>query len=284
MKNQISVIIHTLNEEKNIENCLRTVSWADEIILVDMHSTDRTVEIARRYTDKIYSHRPLGYADPARQFSLEKANYEWVLSVDADELVPYKLKVKLEQIIGEDLADVVYIPHNNYFAGVQVKGVGWGALQNLHPRLFKKSYIRFSPDVHQFAQINEEARILRLEDPELGFIHFSYVDVEHFIQKMNRYTTLEAENKYKSGERIRTRHLILRLLSEFRWRYFKYKGYKDGDTGLYLSLLLVFYRLVTYLKLYLMQKYETLKPGDKIRREYDQIAQKVIQEYDQKSK
>ena len=85
---EISILIHTLNEERNIRNCLETVKWADEIIIIDMYSDDRTVEITKEYTDKIFYHERMGYADPARQFGLEKATHEWVLQVDADELVP----------------------------------------------------------------------------------------------------------------------------------------------------------------------------------------------------
>ncbi len=89
---KISVLINTFNEERNIKNCLESVSWADEIIIVDMYSDDKTVDIAKNYTDKIYYFERMGYADPARQFALKKATHEWVLIVDADEMVPLELR------------------------------------------------------------------------------------------------------------------------------------------------------------------------------------------------
>ena len=113
----ISVLINTFNEEKNIENCLKAVKWADEIIIVDMYSDDKTVEIASKYTDKIFYFKRMRYADPARQFALKNASYDWILVVDADELVPLKLKNKILEISIKNLGDVVYIPRSNYFAG-----------------------------------------------------------------------------------------------------------------------------------------------------------------------
>ena len=94
----VSVLIHTLNEERNIRNCLETVIWAEEIIVVDMYSDDKTVEIAREYTDKIFYFERVGYVEPARKFALERATKPWILVVDADELVPRKLYEKLKEV------------------------------------------------------------------------------------------------------------------------------------------------------------------------------------------
>jgi len=145
----VSVLVHTLNEEKNIRNCLETVKWADEIIIVDMYSDDKTTEIASEYTDKIFYHERMGYADPARQFGLEKASNEWILILDADELVPLKLKKRLETIIEEDLGDIISIPRNNYFFGKVMRHTGWGPLQDTLHRFSRKntflSPIKYTP-------------------------------------------------------------------------------------------------------------------------------------------
>ena len=212
---EISVIIHTFNEERNIRNCLETVKWADEIIIVDMYSDDKTVEIAKEYTDKIYFFERVGYVEPARQFALEKATHEWILVVDADELVPLKLKNKLIEIMEKDLADVVFIPCNNYFFGRLMQGTGWGALQDYHPRFFKKNFVSFSEGIHAKFRINKDARIYYIDDPETGFIHFNYIDVEHFLDKLNRYTTIEAKNMFKGIKpALNLGKLLLRFLIE----------------------------------------------------------------------
>lgn len=280
-KKPVSVLIHTLNEEKNIRNCLETVKWADEIIVVDMYSEDKTVEIAREYTDKIFSFERLGYADPARQFSLKKASNNWILSVDADELVPKKLRDKLFNIMDEDAADVVYVPHNNYFFGDLVKYVGWGASQDFHARFFKKDFLTYTNDIHAFIKIEDGAREYKIENPEEGFIHFNYIDVEHFIEKMNRYTTIEAKRLFDSGETINSKQLLRRVLGEFKFRYMDMKGYKEGFKGFSLSMLMAMYRLVSYVKLSLMREHDSKNPREKIREKYQNLADEVILEYEE---
>ena len=280
-KKPVSVLIHTLNEEKNIRNCLETVKWADEIIIVDMYSEDRTVEIAREYTDKIFSFERLGYADPARQFSLKKASNNWILSVDADELVPKKLRDKIFSIMNADAADVVYVPHNNYFFGDLVRYVGWGASQDFHARFFKKDFLTYTNDIHDFIKIKDGAREYKIENPEEGFIHFNYIDVEHFIEKMNRYTTIEAKRLFDSGETINSKQLLRRVLGEFKFRYMDLKGYKEGFKGFSLSMLMAMYRLVSYVKLSLMREHDSKNPREKISEKYQNLADEVILEYEE---
>lgn len=278
----ISVLINTFNEEKNIKNCLETVKWADDIVIVDMYSEDKTVDIARNYTDRIYFFERCGYADPARQFALEKAKYDWCLIVDADELVPHRMYLKIKDIIKNDLADVVYFPRNNYFFGILLQGNGWGALQDKHPRLFKKHFMELSSAVHAIFKIKNNARIMSIENPEEGFIHFNYVDAEHFVDKLNRYTTIEAENMFKGLKQKPNNFLkeIYLIVREIGGRFFFREGYKDGVVGLYLALLMGAYRVSSFLKLRLMEKYNSQKPRDEILRVYQNIAQDAIKEYD----
>ncbi|MBI5680688.1 MAG: glycosyltransferase family 2 protein [Methanobacterium sp.] len=277
---KISVLINTLNEEKNIANCLETVKWADEIIIVDMYSKDKTVEIAKKYTDKIFFFKKMRYADPARQFALEKVSNEWILVIDADELVPIALRDKLIQIMENDLGDVIYIPHSNYFFGSLIKGLGWGPLQNPHPRFFKKEFINFSGEIHNFFIINDAARIYNITDPAESFIHFSYVDVEHFIEKMNRYTTIEAENLYEKGQTIRIRGLMFNIIRyEFINRYITLNGRKDGFRGISIILLMAMYRTLVYMKLKLMERYNSKNVEKKINEDYKKIALNYIAEY-----
>jgi glycosyltransferase involved in cell wall biosynthesis len=279
IKTPVSVIINTFNEEKNIRNCLETVKWADEIIVVDMYSEDRTVEIVKEYTDKIFFFKRLGYADPARQFALEKAANDWILSIDADELVPIKLKNKLINIMRKDEADIVYTPHNNYLFGHLLEFTGWGAKQDMHVRFFKKNFLNYTEDIHNFVAIKDNARIYKIKDPEEGFVHLAYLDVEHFIEKMNRYTTIEAKRLFDAGEDINSKQLLKRILDEFKFRYMDLKGYKEGFRGFSLSMLMAMYRLVTYMKLKLMRKHNSKGPREKIREKYNKIALEIIEEY-----
>ena len=276
----VSVVINTFNEEKNIKNCLETVKWAEEIIIVDMYSDDKTVDIARDYTDKIFFFERMGYADPAREYALSKATKNWVLIVDADELVPVKLYRRLKEIIENDLADVVMIPRNNYFFGTLLKGTGWGPLQDMLPRFFKRGYMELSPAVHSIFRIEPSARILKIENPEEGFMHFNYIDVEHFIEKLNRYTTIEAKNMFDGIKpNYGFMNLLLRLTKEFVRRFFYKKGYTDGINGFGLTVLMLAYHTTSFLKYRLMKKYATINPREEILRKYQGIAQEVIAEY-----
>ncbi|MFA0832549.1 MAG: glycosyltransferase family 2 protein [Methanobacterium formicicum] len=283
---KISIIINTFNEEKNIKNCLESVKWADEIVIVDMYSEDNTVDIARKYTDKIFFFKRMGYADPARQFALEKASNEWILVVDADELVPLKLVNKLHEIIEKDCGDVIYIPRNNYFAGKQIHNMGWGALDDLQPRFFKRKYLNFGEKIHDFYNINEDARIYKITDPHEGFIHFSYLDFEDYIDRLNKYTSIESKNIFENEEKQNQQKniisLLFRLLNVFFSNYIRQKAYKDGFRGLSLSLLAVIYNLTVYLKLTLMEEYNTIDTREKVRDEYLKIVDKLLLEYTKK--
>jgi glycosyltransferase involved in cell wall biosynthesis len=272
----VTVIIHTLNEERNIRNCLESVKWAEEIVLIDMYSDDKTVEIARQYTDKIYYHERVNYVEPARAFGLTKASNEWVLVVDADEMVPKKLKDCLQEIATNIECDGVLIPHGNYFFGKKMIATGWGTMQDMHIRFFKKQYMIYSDQIHSFSHLKEGTKIYPIKDETCSFIHFNYLDPEHFLEKMNRYTTIEVQNLKDKRKSISTYQLVKRVLDIVYDRYIRKKGYKDGFQGLALSLLMGTYVLSMELKLLISEKYSC---RDEIVNEYNKIAEGIIKEY-----
>lgn len=278
-KNNISVIINTLNESKNIRNCLESVKWADEIVLVDMYSDDNTIEIAREYTDKIFFHKRIGYADPARQFALEQVSNEWVLMIDADEMVTRELANKLLSISLEGRLDAIWVPRENYFFGKKIINTGWGALKDKQMRFFRKNAIRYTEKIHDFVNIEKNAIVYTISDPSYSIIHFNYVDIEHFIDKLNRYTTIEAKHKYNSNVRESLLKSLIGMVFEFIKRYFLYKGYKDGFEGFYLSLFMSFYKLASDAKFHLMKKYNVENTKDAISTEYNKKAAEIIDKY-----
>jgi glycosyltransferase involved in cell wall biosynthesis len=279
--NKISVLINTLNEENNIRNCLESVKWADELIVVDMYSDDKTVEIAKEYTDKIYYFERLGYADPARQYALEKATNSWILVIDADEMVPVGLKRELEKIMKYGIADVVRIPRNNYIFGHLMKGTGWGALQDMHYRFFKRDYVSFNGKIHAFTEITDDAKIYEIKNPKNGFIHFNHIDIEYFIEKLNRYTTIEAKNMFNNDKKPPKTFLeeLFRIIYEFFNRFFIKGGYKDGFLGFYLALLMGAYRASAYFKYRLMVKYSSEVPKNKILKLYGEISRETTRNF-----
>lgn len=275
----ISVLIHTLNEENNIRNCLECVKWADEIIIIDMYSDDKTRAIAREYTDEIFLHERMGIADPARQFGLQQASNEWVLVVDADELVPIQLRDYLLKIARENNYDAVSIPRRNYFFGNLIQETGWNALQDRQMRFFKKQYMIYTHHIHRFVQLNPQANVLEISDPQCSFIHFNYISTEHFIEKLNRYTTIEVKNAMERNEKFSKIKTCKRIYREFWSRFVKDKGYKDGFQGLMLAILMSAYQASIGLKHYLAVKYNTINVEEHVKQQYQQLSQSEIDKY-----
>lgn len=279
MKPTISVVINTLNEEHNLPYALRSVhSWADEIIVVDMYSEDRTVEIAKDYGAKVFFHERIAAFDGARQFAIDQASNEWVLVLDADELVPEPLSRKFADIISADNFDVVFIPWLNFLLGAALMHTGWGPDQDKHPRFFKKNKMITSSTIHEFMQPAEGARIQSLKFKNGYYIvHFNYVDTNSFLTKLNRYTDVEAIQAHDRNKKYSGIYPIFIALKEFLRRYLRKKGYRDGWRGLYLSLAMAFYRLTTFAKL---RELNELGGRDQILSRYHIEAEHILAKYD----
>lgn len=270
---RISAVINTRNEESNIRYCLETLKWCDEIIVVDMESEDRTVEIAREYTDKVFSHEIVLAFDIARKYAVEKATGEWILMIDADEMVPKALSNLLVEIVATDKTDVVFIPFKTYIMGEWIQHTMWWP--EYHPRFFKRGAFTFVETIHDYMQISESARKIYLEVTEKNAIyHFNYRDSCHFVEKLNKYTDIEAKHLIERGEKFKVRRLTWPL-KEFWKRYVKHKGYKDGYRGFFLSIMMAFYRFLTLVKLW--EADERKKPDF----DYQPQRKMVLDSYDE---
>ncbi len=275
----ISVIINTYNEEKNIKDCLESVKWAEEIIVVDMYSEDNTVNIAKKYTDKIYFFEKCNYVEPARKFAVEQAKKDWIFILDADELVPVNLVKFFEETIRNDLYDVVRIPRKNYLFGKLMEGSGFGYERDLLVRFFKKGFVKFSNKIHSIPQIDKKARLHILREYDKAIIHFNYITMEQFIDKLNRYTTIEAENMFDYNENPNFFKQIYMILREIGGRFIFKKGFKDGLQGFYLSLLSGCYIISSYSKLFLMKKFESKDYGKIVEKEYSKIKKTILEQH-----
>jgi glycosyltransferase involved in cell wall biosynthesis len=244
----ISAVVNTCNEERYIRQCLEHLKWADEIIIVDMYSTDKTVEICRYYTNKIYFHERTISVLYARNFAISKANGDWILVVDPDEVIPETLAKQITELINSNPNFVaIAFPWKTIFWGKWLKysyPVEW------HTRCFKKGYVSYSPRVHSQPIIKGKVYSLPQED-KFCVIHYVLDETSGFIEKMNRYTTDEANHMHDDdGIRFRTLDLIKKPLVEFINRYFRRKGYKEGIEGFIFSVLMSIYRFITYTKLW----------------------------------
>ena len=182
----LSVIIITKNEQDNIEDCLESVKWADEIIVVDSGSTDKTEEICRKYTNKFYVKDWPGFGIQ-KQRALDLATHEWVLSIDADERVTSELRNEIISVFNSNLnTDGYLIPRLSNYLGKDIRHAGWYPDYTL--RLVRRQKSHFTKDiVHEKMVV--DGPIQKLTN---HFLHFPFKDIEHHFQKLNDYSTLSA--------------------------------------------------------------------------------------------
>ena len=232
---RLSVAIITWNEEARLRACLESVAWTDEIIVVDAESTDKTVLIAREFTDRIWVRPWPGFA-AQKNFALDQTTGEWVLSLDADERVTPALRAEIERVLdAPDAADGYAIPRKNFFWGAWVRHGG------LYPdwqlRLFRRGRGRFvEQSVHE--SVHVQGRTVRLAH---AVLHESYRNLEEFVDRSNRYSTLAAQQWLPGGRRVRQPDLVLRPLGRFVSMYALKGGFLDGWRGLSLAMLYAYY-------------------------------------------
>ena len=246
-KNKISAVITTWNEAVNLEECLSSLDFADEIVVVDMESTDNTVKIAKQYTDKVYRTSYTGYVEPARNFSIGKASGSWILIIDGDERIPPSLAEKLKEITRNDDVDFVRVPRKNLVFGQWLKYSRWWPDYNI--RFFKKGYVTWQDTIHS-VPITEGIGMNLDPEPEYAIIHHHYRSIDEYITRMMRYTTQQSKELIDAGYQFSLMDLVNKPVGEFLSRFFAGEGYKDGLHGLSLSLLQSFSMFVVYLKVW----------------------------------
>ncbi len=278
MEPSISAVILTLNEERNLAKALGSVSkWVNEIVVVDMNSDDKTVEIARQFGARVFQHPRVGLQDPARAFAMEKATGEWIINLDADEIAPYALSRRLLEIAERNLADVCTIPRLNYFSGAPMYHSGWNPNEDRQVRFFRKGFLEFSPDIHALPRPTRGARVLPLQFGQGHYIlHFNFLDSEQYLDKFNRYTGIEAEQAQIKGIRSSLAGFVVAPMKEFAVRFFVKAGFRDGWRGLYYCALMGAYRMTIAAKL---RERELGFCGEQSREFYDEIAAKYLREY-----
>lgn len=254
---KISVVINTLNEEANIAKALSSVkTFANEIILCDMDSDDRTVEIAKEFGVKIYTHKRVDYVEPARNYAISQATNEWILVLDADERIPKTLSSTLKQIVKNPKADYYRLPRKNIVFGKWLKHSRWWPDYNI--RFFKKGSVSWNEVIHSVPVTFGVGKDLP-DIVENAITHFHYVSVDQYLTRMNRYTSIQAKNKRREGYVFTWMDLVQKPAGEFFSRYYFGEGYKDGLHGLALALLQSFSELVLYLKLWQSEKFTKVR-------------------------
>ena len=249
----ISVVVNTLNEEENMARALESVKDIDDgVVVVDMEATDKTVAIAKDYGAQVFHHEKVGYVEPARNFAIDKASKDWVLVLDADEEIPQSLAVKLKQIVKSPQADYYRLPRRNINFKRWIKNSRWWPDYNI--RFFKKGSVTWNEIIHSVPMTIGKGLDLPAEE-KYAITHYNYTSIAKFIERMNRYTDVQARALVQKEYKFVWHDVIRRPLAEFLSRYFAGEGYKDGLHGLALACLQAFSELALYLKLWQAEQF-----------------------------
>ena len=235
----VSVVIVTLNEERNIEDALKSAADFDEIIVVDSFSTDKTVEICKRYTDKFYQHEWSGYAKQ-KQRAVDYAVSPWVLILDADERITAELRDEIAEAIERPDNAGFSVPRMNFFLGTWIRHSGWWPDYTL--RLFRKDMGAIEDrEVHERVVVKGSVGKLKscLE-------HYTYRTISDYIRKMDIYATLAAREIRKKSGRPGIVAILIKPCITFLKMYILRLGFLDGMHGMLLAVLYGYYTFLKY--------------------------------------
>lgn len=242
----LSAIVLTKNEEGYIENCLRSLSFCDEIIVIDDFSSDNTIKIARNYTQKIFKRRLKNDFSAQRNYGLKKSEEEWILFIDANEVVSSKLRQEISEVIRTNIFNGLLIPRKDIFLG---KRIQFGEIANLQLlRLAKRGKGVWLRPVHEEWKIQGKIGFLR--NP---IIHYSHENLKDFLKKINYYSTINANYLHKQKVRILPIDIFLYPSTKFLLNFILKKGFLDGLEGFLLASFMSLHSFLTRAKLYLLR-------------------------------
>lgn len=239
----ISALVLTFNEEDNIARCLSSLSFCREILVVDSGSSDRTVEIASDFTDKVLFH-PIEGHGPQLNWGIERAEHDWVLSLDADEEISPPLRTSIENLSPVPGITGYYINRRNFYLGRWIKHSGWYPQYIL--RLFNRNFGACNEaSIHK--SIFVEGKTARLEG---DIFHYSYRNLSHHLSKINQYTTSIAEERWREGKRFNPLKAVFAPPAEFVKKYLLKGGFLDGFPGFALAITSSYYSFLKQIKLF----------------------------------
>ena len=256
----VSAVIITFNEEKKIGNCLQALTWADEIVVVDALSTDRTREIcsdpAAPWSGKLrlFERAWTGFKDQ-RNFAIAQAKYDWVFVVDSDEECSPELRARLLEYLsrsgGPELK--AYKVHRlEFFFGKQILHGMWNP--SYQDRFFDRRGVQYINDVHEYPVFHSTPGEIHE-----ALIHRTDITIERFIDKMNKYSSIEAKDRYEQGQRTNLFKLVTAFPAHFLKTLIYYGGYKDGIHGWIIALLEGASRLVRQVKIWQLMQNDAKK-------------------------
>lgn len=242
----ISAIVLTKNEELNIEKCLNSLKWCDEIIVVDDNSKDRTVEIAKNLGAVVYSHPLKDDFSESRNFGLKLAKGEWVIFIDADEEVTKDLQTEIEETINNNNLDGIIIKRKDFIFGKWLEHGETSDIKLL--RIAKRNAGSWKRKIHETWEIKGKRIILNNY-----LLHYPHRGVTEFLNELNRYSTLNAEVFFSEGIKTNCWQIVLYPTGKFIKNYFIKLGLFDGTPGFIHAMLMSFHSFLTRAKLWQLQ-------------------------------
>lgn len=241
---KISAVVNTYNSDKKLSITLKSLqNNVDEIVVADMGSTDKTLEIAQKYQAKIVKVKRFDFVEPARNQAIKSALGDWILIVDSDEEISKTLIKRLRKIAEQGKVEVVKIPRKNIIFNQWIKHTRFWPDYQI--RFFKTGYVNWLNQIH--SEPKTKGKVLKLPAEEkYSLIHYHYDSIEEFIQRLNRYTSISAQ---QTEEYVFPQEVIQASANEFFNRFFMSKGYEDANRGLSLSVLQAFSEAIVKIKI-----------------------------------
>jgi len=257
---KISACLITLNEEKHIERALHSLTWVDEIVIVDALSSDRTKTIAldpkSSWASKVkWIERKWDGFKSQRNFAMESASNDWILVLDADESVTPELASKLQTLLAQsELHPAWKVRRQEYFLGEKINHGVWNP--SYQDRFFNRQGVQYVNEIHEYPVFPVQAQ--RLHE---AILHSPDFAPEYFLYKMNKYTSIEAKNRVDAGQRTNWFHIVFAGPAMFLKNYFYYAAWKDGIHGIAISVLEGVSRSVRHVKIWQYQRELDQKRG-----------------------
>jgi len=239
----ISAAVLTKDEEKNIEECLKTLKWCDEIIIIDDYSDDKTVEIAKKLGARVFKHHLNNNFAQQRNFGLQQAQGEWVFFVDADERITPELAKEIQQEVKKDERYAFVFKRQDFFMGKPLKHGESAQVRLL--RMAKKNG-EWQRAIHEVWKTKWRTKTLK--NP---ILHYSHPTISQFLLQTNFHSTLHAKALRKEGVKFSLFRLIFNPLGKFLQNYIWRLGFLDGMPGLIMALMMSFHSFLARAKLFL---------------------------------
>jgi glycosyltransferase involved in cell wall biosynthesis len=244
----VTATVITKNEADAIADALKSLAWADEIVVVDAESTDSTVQIARQFTDRVFVRAWNGYVDQ-KNHAASLATHDWIFSLDADERVPKPLNLEMRSVLAAASGVRGYrIPRVSFYLG------RWMRTTDMYPdyqlRLYDRRHAQWEGrHVHESVKVDGQIGYLKNE-----LQHYPYKDLSEHLLRMDRYTTLAAQQMFEKGKRATRVDLLFHPAAAFVRNYIIKRGFRDGNAGLIVSLVNSYYVMLKFAKLWELQR------------------------------